>query len=70
MSTPPPPWWKGARGEWLVAIQLALIALVFIGPATVRGWPRRPFRSESVTCDDSLHHARRLDRTAIGKGRS
>jgi protein-S-isoprenylcysteine O-methyltransferase Ste14 len=28
-------WWKGARGEWLVAIQLALMALVFFGPRTL-----------------------------------
>jgi protein-S-isoprenylcysteine O-methyltransferase Ste14 len=33
------PWWKGARGEWLVVIQLALIGLVFLGPRTVAGWP-------------------------------
>ena len=33
------PWWKGARGEWLVAVQLALLALVFFGP---RGIPGRP----------------------------
>jgi protein-S-isoprenylcysteine O-methyltransferase Ste14 len=34
-----PPCWKGARGEWLVVGQLALMALVFFGPRTVDGWP-------------------------------
>ncbi|HEX7486037.1 MAG TPA: isoprenylcysteine carboxylmethyltransferase family protein [Vicinamibacterales bacterium] len=29
------PWWKGARGEWLVVVQAALIALVFLGPRAV-----------------------------------
>jgi protein-S-isoprenylcysteine O-methyltransferase Ste14 len=38
-----PPWWKGTRGEWLVIIQLALIALVFFGPPTIKGWPSTPF---------------------------
>jgi len=33
------PWWTGARGEWLVAGQLLLIALVFFGPRTVPGLP-------------------------------
>jgi protein-S-isoprenylcysteine O-methyltransferase Ste14 len=37
------PWWKGARGEWLVAAQVLLIGLVFVGPRTVAGWPARPF---------------------------
>jgi len=37
------PWWKGARGEWLVVIQVALIGLVFLGPRTVAGWPAWPF---------------------------
>lgn len=31
------PWWKGARGEWLVVLQLALMGLVFFGPRTVSG---------------------------------
>jgi len=31
------PWWKGARGEWLVVAQVALIALVFFGPRAVSG---------------------------------
>jgi protein-S-isoprenylcysteine O-methyltransferase Ste14 len=33
------PWWKGAHGEWLVAGQIALMALVFFGPRTLRGQP-------------------------------
>ena len=39
------PWWKGARGEWFVVIQVILIALVFFGPRTIFGQPawRFPF---------------------------
>jgi protein-S-isoprenylcysteine O-methyltransferase Ste14 len=37
------PWWKGARGEWLVAVQVVLIALVFFGPRSVAGRPAWPF---------------------------
>lgn len=29
------PWWKGARGEWLVVIQAILMAVVFLGPRTL-----------------------------------
>lgn len=36
------PWWKGARGEWLVAIQVGLIVLVFFGPRTAAGLPSWP----------------------------
>ncbi len=37
------PWWKGARGEWLVVMQMVLIGLVFLGPRTIAGWPAWPF---------------------------
>jgi protein-S-isoprenylcysteine O-methyltransferase Ste14 len=37
------PWWKGARGEWLVVVQVVLIGLVFLGPRTVVGQPAWPF---------------------------
>jgi protein-S-isoprenylcysteine O-methyltransferase Ste14 len=30
-----PPWWRGQRGEWYVVVQLALMALVFFGPASL-----------------------------------
>jgi len=48
MSTDPTaadskPWWKGARGEWLVVGAGFLILLVFFGPCTVAGWPAWPF---------------------------
>ena len=43
MSAAPVPWWKGTRGEWLVLIQAALMALVFFGPRAVNGWPAWPF---------------------------
>jgi protein-S-isoprenylcysteine O-methyltransferase Ste14 len=33
------PWWKGARGEWLVVAQVALIGLVWLGPRTLAGQP-------------------------------
>lgn len=36
-------WWRGRRGEWLVAVQVVLMALVFLGPRTVDGWPPWPF---------------------------
>ena len=31
-------WWKGARGEWYVVIQLVLFGLVAFGPRTWWGW--------------------------------
>jgi protein-S-isoprenylcysteine O-methyltransferase Ste14 len=41
------PWWNGSRGEWLVAGQVLLSALVFLGPRTLGDsrpaglpWPR------------------------------
>lgn len=37
------PWWKGARGEWLVVGQIALIGMVFFGPRTIVGQPAWPF---------------------------
>lgn len=37
-----PPWWRGARGEWYVAAQIALMALVFFGPRTLPGLPAWP----------------------------
>ncbi len=36
------PWWKGARGEWYLAAQLVLMALVFLGPRTLPGLPAWP----------------------------
>ena len=36
------PGWRGARGEWYVVAQLALIALVFFGPRTLPGWAPWP----------------------------
>lgn len=38
------PWWRGTRGEWYVVAQLALIALVFLGPRTLPGLPVWPPR--------------------------
>ena len=37
------PWWKGARGEWLVVAQLVLMALVFLGPRAIPGRPGSAF---------------------------
>ncbi len=37
-----PRWWRGTRGEWYVVGQLALIALVFLGPKTLAGLPAWP----------------------------
>jgi protein-S-isoprenylcysteine O-methyltransferase Ste14 len=36
------PWWRGSRGEWYVAAQVLLIALVFLGPRTARSLPAWP----------------------------
>jgi protein-S-isoprenylcysteine O-methyltransferase Ste14 len=36
-------WWRGARGEWYVVAQVALMLLVFLGPGTLAGWPSQPF---------------------------
>jgi protein-S-isoprenylcysteine O-methyltransferase Ste14 len=33
------PWWQGKRGEWYVAAQMALFALIAVGPRTWHGWP-------------------------------
>lgn len=35
-------WWRGTRGEWYVAVQVALIALVFLGPRAFPGLPPWP----------------------------
>jgi protein-S-isoprenylcysteine O-methyltransferase Ste14 len=40
-------WWRGSRGEWLVAAQLGLMALVFFGPRHVAGAPAWPFPAAS-----------------------
>lgn len=37
------PWWRGARGEWFVVVQVALIGLVLLGPRTLYGQPAWPF---------------------------
>jgi len=42
MSGRPIPWWRGARGEWYVVAQIALILVVFLGPRTVPGLPVWP----------------------------
>ena len=36
------PWWRGERGEWYAALQLALILLVVFGPTTLAGYPNWP----------------------------
>ena len=42
MTTGRGPWWKGTRGEGYLAGQLALMALVFLGPRAAPGWPAWP----------------------------
>ena len=37
------PWWRGSRGEWLAAAQVALMCLIFFGPRTIAGHPRWRF---------------------------
>ena len=36
-AVPGSPWWRGARGEWYVVIQIALFILVVFGPRHVGG---------------------------------
>jgi len=36
------PRWRGTRGQWYVADQLVLIAVVFVGPRTLPGLPVWP----------------------------
>ncbi len=38
-------WWRGTRGEWYVVAQVALMALVLLGPRTVPGLPEWPASS-------------------------
>jgi len=33
------PWWRGARGEWYVVVQLVLFVLIGFGPRTLPGLP-------------------------------
>ncbi len=33
-SDPASPWWRGARGEWYVCVQVVLMLLVLLGPRT------------------------------------
>jgi len=42
MSEAQSPWWRGRRGEWYVVTQLALIAVVFLGPRSLPGLPPWP----------------------------
>ncbi len=32
-------WWRGARGEWYVVAQVAVVLLILFGPRTWQGWP-------------------------------
>jgi protein-S-isoprenylcysteine O-methyltransferase Ste14 len=36
------PWWRGARGEWLVVLQGVLFLVVAFAPRTRPGWPDWP----------------------------
>ena len=42
-------WWRGQRGEWLVVVQVVLMALVAIGPRSIGGWPPWAFPVPRVT---------------------
>ena len=39
----PRPWWKGARGEWLLVAQVLLCILIIFGPRRIGGQPAWPF---------------------------
>lgn len=32
-------WWRGAKGEWYVVVQLLLFGLVLLGPESLPSWP-------------------------------
>ena len=42
MSKSRSPWWRGERGEWYEALQIALMLLVVLGPSTLAGYPKWP----------------------------
>ncbi|NLE49956.1 MAG: isoprenylcysteine carboxylmethyltransferase family protein [Chloroflexi bacterium] len=44
----PAPWWKNARGEWYVIIQIALFALVALGPLLPDVPLRLPFAANTA----------------------
>jgi protein-S-isoprenylcysteine O-methyltransferase Ste14 len=50
------PWWKGTRGEWLVVLQVVLMALVFLGPRALGGSgpPELPFPRACRTVGSAL----------------
>jgi protein-S-isoprenylcysteine O-methyltransferase Ste14 len=43
-----PRWWRGERGEWLVAGQIVLMLLVLLGPRHLPGAPAAPIFSGHV----------------------
>jgi protein-S-isoprenylcysteine O-methyltransferase Ste14 len=36
------PWWRGAKGEWYVVVQILIFLLVAFGPRNLPGWPAWP----------------------------
>lgn len=42
MRWPTGAWYKGARGEWYVVVQLALFALILLAPRNGTDWPEWP----------------------------
>lgn len=49
MNPQPAPWWRGARGEWYVILQIGLFALVLLGPTNLPGWPAWPSPFDSLS---------------------
>ena len=43
------PWWRGRRGEWYVAVQVALLLAMLLGPTTLAGLPPWPERLIGVS---------------------
>ena len=41
-------WWKGRRGEWYVALQAVLIAIILFAPKTLSGLPQWPESSAGL----------------------
>jgi protein-S-isoprenylcysteine O-methyltransferase Ste14 len=49
VGAPIVPWWKGERGEWYVAAQVALFLLIGFGPATASWLPAWPAGTSRVS---------------------
>ena len=59
-------WWRDERGEWYVAVQVVLFALIGVGPRTLPGWPA--WSAPSTTIGTWLGLAMMLAGAALSVG--